>query len=1519
MTNNKKLIKALSLIFPFGIMFSSPVNAEIIRSNVDPFEQFGMHDPGCNTNPNVRCFGLPVYHRYYHQGTAEKCIREERGFCMEKTTISFYTNEENYIAAFAELTAIKKEFDSKYKSREDGRITGYTNCKLSTLTDPENGTNPWMTCDFTWTRDVYNEQTQVWTTQNGTGPVSLGNGFYLANYPKCLNSVNGYSYPVTYIEGFGCSGYLIRESSPTISECEKCDPKAAIDKLGSPIIPSYPSSNSKGRGGISVTTGEKFESKTDLDGPIKLTRLYSSKYNKNGTLGIGWRHNYDKKLILTKYKNIDTTIPDYIVTLQFILENNEDIFFQRSGPNEQFYPVFNNHKNYKLIIDNALNTYTLVGPNGIKETYNSDGQLIKITETNGEFKTLEYSNGRLVKIANQYNKGLFFYYIGDFIEKISSFGGSSDEILYTYQNNLLQSVKFKSEIIKYGYTNNLLSSITDPNGNMYAEFFYNSDDGKAIGSKNILNGNYTNSIDIIYGTDNISVNQDGTSSNFYIKNDEGINKISSANIAGLSQYNLSYGLGNTGAYIKDNAYTLFGYDTNNRLNKITKKSTGGDLYTSFVWNDNNQMISSSENSANGTRNVTLERDNNGNVTKKTISTPTGNRIFSYTYTTFGRPLTMTEPTGAVTTYTYYPANDSDFNRREKLATIKNALGHTITINSYNYNGKPTRITGANGVVKEIIYDDRNRIVLENIIGQNIYPLQTRYTYDLNGNLINVNSPDGAQVTYNYDQLNRLIGITDSLGNNKQITLDSKGNPISEHIYLNGQMMAVYNRSYDSINRITAMWRDDSSETESYAYDERGDISSSTNAINQTTSYVYDNLKRVTSSNANSKAKEFTYDNDNNITGISINYQKTAYTYNDFAELLTINSVDTGLTKFEYDIINRETKQTDNDGTQHTYKKDLLGRVTQITHTNPQATENFTYDTNSIGQLATVSDNSGTTSFNYDSLGRIIRKTQIVNGISKSLNYTYNDNGQLESITYPSGTTLTYFYVNEKLTYIFSSDGTLLISEPIFFPFTNNPISWTSPIGPVNKTYDLNGKLTSLSDGALFNKTINMNGIYNITQISDSGGYLNNYLNNTMSVNYNDNNQIINLNRNGDNKVFEFDTNMNLKKKTPYSFNYETNKIYSLVKDTGGFSYFFYDSRGNVKRNDRGDFTYDARNNLISSNVNGVYATYKFNAFNQRVAKTVGTDTTYFMYDGDKLIGEYDSAGNVIMEHIYMGNMPIGVFKDNQIHFVITDEMETPRAIVNQNGSEVWKWDNTDIYGSNEAVSNNNFTYNLRFAGQYFDNENGLHYNFNRTYDPQTGRYMQSDPIGLSGGDHTYNYVNGNPLNMTDTDGLMMRDSNGNLIFKPSYFTKNIFNESSKNIPGYIGFLFTDNGTPIEAAKYTGPSLNNEDYSADCHGWTFANGKYWIGYDQVDKLLENDNYKRIDITDLNQIQDGDALIYRVNDRPEHSLTARKTSQGMEAYGKGGTETKMSLKPILDGWSKKDSFYPDLPIMLEVYRK
>jgi RHS repeat-associated protein len=112
-----------------------------------------------------------------------------------------------------------------------------------------------------------------------------------------------------------------------------------------------------------------------------------------------------------------------------------------------------------------------------------------------------------------------------------------------------------------------------------------------------------------------------------------------------------------------------------------------------------------------------------------------------------------------------------------------------------------------------------------------------------------------------------------------------------------------------------------------------------------------------------------------------------------------------------------------------------------------------------------------------------------------------------------------------------------------------------------------------------------------------------------------------------------------------------------------------------------------------------------------------------------------------------------------LHFVHADHLNTPRVVTNEPQQVVWRWENTEPFGKSPPEEDpdgdgQGFAFNLRFPGQYFDGETGLHYNYFRDYDPQTGRYLQSDPIGLSGGPNTYLYVLANPLALSDRKGLM---------------------------------------------------------------------------------------------------------------------------------------------------------------------
>lgn len=113
---------------------------------------------------------------------------------------------------------------------------------------------------------------------------------------------------------------------------------------------------------------------------------------------------------------------------------------------------------------------------------------------------------------------------------------------------------------------------------------------------------------------------------------------------------------------------------------------------------------------------------------------------------------------------------------------------------------------------------------------------------------------------------------------------------------------------------------------------------------------------------------------------------------------------------------------------------------------------------------------------------------------------------------------------------------------------------------------------------------------------------------------------------------------------------------------------------------------------------------------------------------------------------------------NKITHVHPDQLGTPQAMSDGSGRRVWTTE-YDPFGQatvNEDPDGDGktSTLNLRFPGQYFDSETGLHYNYFRDYDPALGRYIQSDPIGLRGGINTYAYVAGNPIRYIDPLGLV---------------------------------------------------------------------------------------------------------------------------------------------------------------------
>ena len=158
----------------------------------------------------------------------------------------------------------------------------------------------------------------------------------------------------------------------------------------------------------------------------------------------------------------------------------------------------------------------------------------------------------------------------------------------------------------------------------------------------------------------------------------------------------------------------------------------------------------------------------------------------------------------------------------------------------------------------------------------------------------------------------------------------------------------------------------------------------------------------------------------------------------------------------------------------------------------------------------------------------------------------------------------------------------------------------------------------------------------------------------------------------------------------------------------------------------------------------VTTTYIYNALGQLIEKSGNGGTTLLMYDeAGHIQGEYSSAGAMIEETVWLGDIPVATLQPNgssvSINYVHTDHLGTPRKITRPSDNGLmWRWD-PDTFGSLAPNTNpaglGTFIYNLRFPGQYALPESGLYYNYFRDYDPTMGRYVESDPIGLRGGSY----------------------------------------------------------------------------------------------------------------------------------------------------------------------------------------
>ncbi len=678
-----------------------------------------------------------------------------------------------------------------------------------------------------------------------------------------------------------------------------------------------------------------------------------------------------------------------------------------------------------------------------------------------------------------------------------------------------------------------------------------------------------------------------------------------------------------------------------------------------------------------------------------------------------------------------------------MGLSENLPGQPAVADGYDSNGNRVLSDDGLGTRTKQQYDGLNRLVatIQNYNGIDTATANTttHYAYDTRDNLRQVTDPDDLNTVYDYDGLNNLTGLNSPDTGNASYTYDKAGNRITQTDARN--VTSTY--TYDALNRLTAIAYPTSSLNVSYAYDQPNTTTGCAE------SYPVGRLTKMTDPTGSTT---YCYDRHGNVTKKTQVGTRIVSCLNGTSGCGGVSSFAAGLS-------------VDVDGIPNPTKSTTITLVTAMAYTKGDRIQSITYPSGAI------------ISYGRDTLGRISSVQYKANANATAVNLigsaTYYPFGPLDTLTWGNGRTLTKSY-----------DADYAIDS-----IQANPTGLT-----LDATTDVMGNVTALSQTlspATPDRSYQYDPLYRLSKANAGATTRESY----------------GYSPTGDRTSATLDGATQA-----YTYTAGTHHLASV-----GATARSYDDNGNTTSN---NLAYDQRNRLAGwklqggqISLDGDSAQYGYNGKGERTVKQVTynnhclapacypvpeapigwlTGTATFAYDeAGHLIGEYPSlyGPGRNTEYIYLDGTPIAAIRSGQIHEIETDHLGTPRAIVRPGTTPsadvtVWRWDllgntfggdapNEDADGDGTA-----FSFNLRYPGQYADVETGLNYNYFRDYEPGTGRYIESDPIGLNGGPSSYSYVSAAPLRRVDRRGLLQIDPSCNYCDKEGDVAERVMRNAS---------------------------------------------------------------------------------------------------------------------------------------------
>ena len=1033
-----------------------------------------------------------------------------------------------------------------------------------------------------------------------------------------------------------------------------------------------------------------------------------------------------------------------------------------------------------------------------------DGSGYKLTEANGAIETYDPINGKLTKIEKRGEPALalgynaqnllsrvanvssgraltFAYNTNNTLASVTDFDGGILAYEYDAQGNISRVTYPDATSKRYLYEDarfpHALTGIVDGKGQRYATWTYDAQ-GRATSSSH-ANGTDFHSMTYHADGSTIATNALGKQTTFHFDVINGARRLTrteghpTALCPGASTQTTYEANGRVASKTDWNGnVTAFEYNALGRLIKKTS-AAGTPLARSerYEWNETGTQLLCKADALRATvfdyRNNVINRIFDLDISnpvafpdeaakacgnaKFTDPTITQRREFQLDYASNDVAISRIDgPRSDVNDVTTF-----DIDGILRVTRVHNVLFDVVRVTEFNAQDLPARTLDSNGTESVLTYDPRGRLLTRSLTlpGGN---LMTRYDYDANGQLTRITLPSGEDLRYQYDAAHRLTVVFNHRGERIEFQLDAAGNILQQDVRsASGLLARTHQQAFNELSQLIQSIGAKNQLTE-FDYDANGNPVSTTNPLLRTTLQDFDALNRVTKiTDARNGVTRFTYNPHGLITtATDPRGVVTRYDYDGFGQLRKETSADRGLTTYTYDAAGNLATKTDARGFTTTYSYDAINRLTSVLY-DDGTSATYTYDAGlyASGRLTKITDASGTLEFSYDVAGRLLSKVQKIGTKTFTTRYSYDALGRVATMTYPSGVVVGYGYDAGRVTSI-TVNGLPLLSNIAYEPFGEMK-GWILGNGAAfTRSFDLDGQLINQTM-ATGTRTSTFDAASRIKSFSDPMQ--------SMTFTYDELDRL--TKSTGIGRTFSYDANGNRTsdKKGAVLTSYNTEPSSNrLLSTTSGLTTKVrsYDAAGNIINDGTYQFVYDARGRMAQSkNAAGtVIGSYTLNDLGQRVKKVRGTATTYFVYDeAGHLIGEYNSAGTAVQETIYLGDMPVGIWKANTRHYIHADHLNTARAIVNQSNTVIWLW-KADPFGTINPTADPDgdgkaFVYNLRFPGQYFDQETGLFYNYFRDYDPRTGRYVQSDPIGLGGGLNTFAYVEGNPIIGIDPLGL----------------------------------------------------------------------------------------------------------------------------------------------------------------------